>query len=81
MTKVESRVPACAFPRRTMLAGAAALLAAPAVRAQGRFPDRPIRLISLDPAEVRRRDLAEPHGRFWSQGTGICNAANAIGTE
>ena len=83
MAEAESRMPACAFPRRTMLAGAAALLAAPAVRAQGRFPERPIRLIvpwaAGGTTDIQMRVLAEQASRRLGQPVVGENRAGAGG--
>ena len=84
MTKAESYVPAPAFPRRTMLAGAAAaLLAAPTARAQGRFPERPIRLIvpwaAGGTTDIQMRVLAEQAARRLGQPVVVENRAGAGG--
>ena len=83
MAEAESRVPACAFPRRTMLAGAAALLAAQSVRSQGRFPERPIRLIvpwaAGGTTDIQMRVLAEQAARRLGQPVVVENRAGAGG--
>ena len=84
MTKAKSCVPVPAVSRRTMLAGAAAaLLAAPAVRAQGRFPERPIRLIvpwaAGGTTDIQMRVLAEQAARRLGQPVVVENRAGAGG--
>jgi tripartite-type tricarboxylate transporter receptor subunit TctC len=70
--------------RRTALLGlGGALLAAPAVRAQGRYPERPIRLICPWAAggttDIQMRALAEAAGRRLGQPVIIENRAGAGG--
>jgi len=70
--------------RRTFLAGSlAAPFAAPAL-AQGKFPDRPIRLIVPWPpggsADAQLRSLAELAGRLFGQSVLVENRAGASGT-
>ena len=84
MTKAGFRVPKAAFGRRSVLAGAAAaLLAAPAVRAQGRFPERPIRLIvpwaAGGTTDIQMRVLAEQASRRLGQPVVVENRAGAGG--
>jgi tripartite-type tricarboxylate transporter receptor subunit TctC len=70
-------------PRRTLLGLAGAALAAPAI-AQGRYPDRPIRLIVPWPpggsADAQLRSLAEIAGRSLGQQIVVENRAGASGT-
>ena len=71
--------------RRTALAAAAGLLATPwAARAQGRFPDRPIRLLVPWPpggsADAQLRSMAEIAGRRLGQPVVIENRPGAGGT-
>ncbi|RAI56956.1 tripartite tricarboxylate transporter substrate binding protein [Roseicella frigidaeris] len=74
--------------RRHLLAGTGALLAAPALapaaRAQGRFPDRPIRLIVPWPpggsADAQLRSLAELASKTLGQPVLVENRAGASGT-
>jgi tripartite-type tricarboxylate transporter receptor subunit TctC len=71
------------FTRRTALAGAAALLAAPAARAQGSWPSRPIRLIvPFVPAgttDIAARILAERLTHRLGQQVIVENRAGAGG--
>jgi tripartite-type tricarboxylate transporter receptor subunit TctC len=76
--------PRPAAPRRAMLLGlGAGLLAAPALRAQGRFPDRPVRLICPWAAggttDIQMRALAEQASRRLGQPVIIENRAGAGG--
>ena len=70
--------------RRTVLS-AAATLAAPAVRAQGRFPDRPIRfLIPWPPGgalDALHRQMFEIMGRDLGQSVVLENRPGARGTQ
>jgi tripartite-type tricarboxylate transporter receptor subunit TctC len=76
-----------AIPRRAVLAlpGAAAGLAAPAVRAQGKYPDRPIRfLIPWPPGgalDALHRQMFEIVGRDLGQSVVIENRPGARGTQ
>ncbi|WP_439551815.1 tripartite tricarboxylate transporter substrate binding protein [Falsiroseomonas sp.] len=71
------------FGRRTAIGLGATLLAAPAVRAQGRFPDRPIRLIvpwgAGGTTDIQMRVLAEQAARRLGQPVIIENKAGAGG--
>jgi tripartite-type tricarboxylate transporter receptor subunit TctC len=76
--------PVSAVSRRATLAGlGAAWLAAPAVRAQGRFPDRPIRLIvpwaAGGTTDIQMRVLAEQASRRLGQPVVVENRAGAGG--
>ncbi|GAA0605886.1 tripartite tricarboxylate transporter substrate binding protein [Craurococcus roseus] len=70
--------------RRTALALGGAALAAPAALAQGKFPDRPIRLIVPWPpggsADAQLRSLAEIAGRKLGQNIVVENRPGASGT-
>jgi tripartite-type tricarboxylate transporter receptor subunit TctC len=70
------------LPRRTLLAGGAAFLAAPAV-AQPRFPSRPVRIIAASapggPSDVCARVLADRLGTIWGQTVVVENRAGAGG--
>jgi len=73
-----------AVSRRTALLGlGGALLAAPAVRAQGRFPDRPVRLICPWAAggttDIQMRALADAAARRLGQPVIVENRAGAGG--
>ena len=77
--------PSAGTGRRAALALAAGALAAPALaRAQGRFPDRPIRLIVPWPpggsADAQLRSLAEIAGRKLGQNMLVENRPGASGT-
>ena len=80
------RAHAAATPgRRAALAlGAAGVLAAPSVLAQGKFPDRPIRLIVPWPpggsADAQLRSLAEIAGRKLGGSVVVENRPGASGT-
>ena len=71
-------------PRRHVLAAGAALLAPAVARAQGRFPDRPIRLLVPWPpggsADAQLRSLGEIGGRALGQPVVIENRPGAGGT-
>jgi tripartite-type tricarboxylate transporter receptor subunit TctC len=73
------------LPRRAVLGAAAAALAAPAVSAQGRFPDRPIRfLIPWPPGgslDALHRQMFEIMGRDLGQTVVLENRPGARGTQ
>jgi tripartite-type tricarboxylate transporter receptor subunit TctC len=75
--------PEARIGRRTALALGGATLAAPAL-AQGKFPDRPIRLIVPWPpggsADAQLRSLAEIAGRWLGQNIVVENRPGASGT-
>jgi tripartite-type tricarboxylate transporter receptor subunit TctC len=76
--------PLSALPRRAALLGAAALLAAPAVQAQGtRFPDRPIRLLvpwaAGGTTDIQMRALADQALRRLGQPVVVENRPGAGG--
>jgi tripartite-type tricarboxylate transporter receptor subunit TctC len=70
--------------RRTAVALGGAALAAPAALAQGKFPDRPVRLIVPWPpggsADAQLRSLAELAGRRLGQNIVVENRPGASGT-
>jgi tripartite-type tricarboxylate transporter receptor subunit TctC len=74
---------ATTFGRRATLGLGAALLAAPALRAQGRFPDRPVRLIvpwaAGGTTDIQMRVLAEQASRRLGQPVIIENRSGAGG--
>jgi tripartite-type tricarboxylate transporter receptor subunit TctC len=76
-------MPSAGPGRRTLLALAGAGLAAPAL-AQGKFPDRPIRLIVPWPpggsADAQLRSMAEIAGRSLGQNIVVENRPGASGT-
>ncbi len=71
------------FGRRTALGLGATLLATPALRAQGRFPDRPIRLIvpwaAGGTTDIQMRVLAEQAARRLGQPVIVENRGGAGG--
>jgi len=73
-----------ATPRRALLAAGGSLLAAPAARSQGRFPDRPIRLINPwspgSSSDVQMRSLAELASARLGQPVIVENKPGAAGT-
>ena len=80
--------PSAPTPRRAVLgglAGAATALAAPALRAQGKFPDRPIRfLIPWPPGgalDALHRQMFEIVGRDLGQNVILENRPGARGTQ
>lgn len=72
------------LPRRTVLAIAAGSLAAPAVRAQGRFPEHAVRLINPwsagSSSDVQMRSLADIAQRPLGQPVVVENKPGAAGT-
>jgi tripartite-type tricarboxylate transporter receptor subunit TctC len=84
MSEFTARAVLPALPRRAALLGlGGALLAAPALRAQGRFPERPIRLIvpwgAGGTTDIQMRVLAEQASRRLGQPVVVENRAGAGG--
>ncbi len=83
MTDFNRTIATGAAPRRALLAGLGAALAAPAARAQARFPERPIRLIvpwaAGGTTDIQMRALAEQAARRLGQPVVIENRAGAGG--
>jgi len=71
------------FTRRAALALSASILAAPAVHAQGAFPNKPLRIIVPYPpggvTDIMGRLIAEPMGRQLGQPIVVENRAGAGG--